>query len=211
VRALAAGILVVGIAITGFAAENNIDLANIDKGVRLEIIKKPELRPEVLEKYEYYEINGNDATQLRREMSRNGIKWGDGKTYDALTTWNIKWDYDCKSTESRCRIDALKTKVNIVFRYPKWAQTDSASQQLLTRWNSYMANLITHENGHRDMAIEHTADFARAASELSASSCDELDRKVEALGNERMAKLNADERDYDAVTVHGTTQGAVFP
>lgn len=210
-KGLIAGFLIAGIAITGVAAEDKIDLANIDEDIRLEMIKKPELKPEVLEKYEYYEINGDDANQLRREMSRNGIKWDDGKTYDALTTWNIKWDYDYKRTESGCSVDALKTTVNIVFRYPKWTQKDSPSQPLLTRWNNYMTNLIAHENGHRDMAIEQTADFARIVAELSASSCAELDRKVEALGTERMAKLNADERDYDAVTVHGTTQGAVFP
>lgn len=210
-KSFIACLLIAGIAITAFAAEDKIDLATVDKDIRLEMMKGHAAKPEVDEKYEYYEIKGNDANQLRREMSRNGIKWDDGKTYDALTTWNVTWDYEYKRTETGCGVDDLKAKVDIVFRYPKWVQMDSAPEPLLTRWNNYMANLITHENGHRDMAVQHTADFARSVAELTASSCAELDRKVQALGNERMAKLNADERDYDATTVHGTTQGAVFP
>lgn len=210
-KSIMAFLMIAGMGMTAFAGQDKIDVANIDTNVRLEMMKSRAAKPDVTEKYEYYEIKGDNAGELRREMSRNGIKWDDGKTYDALTTWNVKWDYEYKRTEKGCSTDSFKTTVDIIFRYPKWVQTDSAPETLLTKWNSYMNNLIAHENGHRDMAVQQAADFAHAVAERSAPSCAELDREVDALGHEQMAKLNADEKDYDTTTIHGTTQGAVFP
>jgi predicted secreted Zn-dependent protease len=166
----------------------------------------------VTEQYEYYTIAGNTAMDLRSQMTANGIKWDDGKTYDALTTWNIKWDYGYNCGTLGCTAANFNATVAITFRYPSWKPTETAPATLVERWDAYMRNLIVHETGHRDMAVERTRDLASEIAQMPpAPSRRELDRQIEQLASVRMAKMNGDQRIYDADTIHGSTQGAVFP
>lgn len=192
-------------------AQGNVDIASIDKNSRQEV-RRQAAHPVVTEKYEYYDIAGSNEKEMRLQMSKNGTKWDDGKVYNALTTWNVKWDYDYNCTAKGCTPDLFKARVAITFRYPRWNRPAGAPEPLATKWETYMANLIFHENGHRDMAVEQTAALAAAVEQLPpAPSRAELDRRIETLVNDRMAKMNADEKEYDVVTIHGATQGAVFP
>lgn len=211
VRRLVVLLVLMTAGMTAYAGEKEIDIASIDKNLRHEIYTKaPALS--VIEKYAYYEIRGNDEKELRRQMGQNGTRWNDGKTYDALTSWTWDWDYGYERTAQGCSVDSFKTTVNVTFRYPKWARTDEAPQTLTQKWDGYMKNLIVHESGHSDMAVKAAEEFSRTVAEMPpAASCGELDRKVKELSSELMAKLNANSREYDDVTVHGTTQGAVFP
>jgi predicted secreted Zn-dependent protease len=170
-------------------------------------------RVTVNEKYEYYEITGSTESELRQQMGQKGIKWDDGKTYDALTTWNVTWQYDYDCELSGCTAEDFKATVNIVFRYPQWVRDEAgAPEPLMAKWENYMNNLIVHEVGHRNMAVDAVAQMAAAVTELPGTpSRSELDRAVEALTRERMAKMNSEQRTYDDTTIHGTTQGAVFP
>jgi predicted secreted Zn-dependent protease len=166
----------------------------------------------VTEQYEYYYITGSTETELRQQMATQGIKWDDGKTYDALTTWNVRWDYGYNCGNVGCTAADFNASVAITFRYPSWQRTDTAPQDLAMKWDTYMKNLIVHEVGHRDMAVQQTEELAAAVAQLPpAPSRGELAQQIEALATTKMAKLNADEREYDAITIHGTTQGAVFP
>jgi predicted secreted Zn-dependent protease len=124
----------------------------------------------------------------------------------------VKLDYGYDRAPRACTADSIRVTIAINIRYPKWVRTDDAPQPLVEKWDGYMKNLIMHENGHRDMAVEAAAELSRAVAALPpASSCAELDRDVRALSRERMEKLNADEKGYDETTSHGKTQGAVFP
>jgi predicted secreted Zn-dependent protease len=99
-----------------------------------------------------------------------------------------------------------------MFRYPKWVRDDAAPQSLVAKWDSYMKNLVMHENVHRDMAVQAAEELSCSVAALApASTCAELDRRVRALYKEQMQKLSEDEKKYDAATNHGLTQGAVFP
>lgn len=203
-------VMAICIATSAIAADENVKLANIEKNIRPGAALGSVV-PQVSEQYEYYDIIGQTEKELRRQMSEYGIKWDDGKTYDALTTWSVKWNYGYSTSTAGCMAQPFNATVDITFRYPRWIRGDAAVEPLAAKWDSYMNNLIVHENGHRDMAIQHTADFAAVAAELVAPSCADLDRQIESLGRERMAKLNSEERDYDTTTIHGATQGAVFP
>jgi predicted secreted Zn-dependent protease len=210
-KGIIVSLLLTTVAVTTFAAEDRVDVASIDKDPSLQINNRV-VTPVVTEKYEYYEIRGGCEKELRNQMRQNGCKWNDGKKYDSLTRWHWKWDYDYDRTPQGCCADSFRATIEVIFRYPKWVRTDDAPQQLVDKWDGYMKNLIMHENGHRDMAVEAAAELSRTVAALPpASSCAELDRKVRALSRERMEKLNADAMRYDETTKHGFTQGAVFP
>jgi predicted secreted Zn-dependent protease len=198
------------VATTTFAGERQVVLANVDPEASL--MEKPRAVPPVIsEKYEYYEVHGGCENDLQCEMRQKGISWTDGKKYDSTTSWHVKWNYGYDRTPQACSVDSFRVFVEITFRYPSWARTDNAPRLLVDKWDTFMQHLVVHENGHRDMAVEAAADLTRTVSELPpASTCAELDRKVQALSHARMNKLNVDEKEYDTATRHGYTQGAIF-
>lgn len=193
------------------AADNRLDIASLDRDSYRHDQKRGQA-PVVKESYEYYEIKGNSEDQLRSEMCRNGCKWKDGKTYDSVTSWHVKWDYDYNRTPETCSAESFKVFVDITFRYPKWVQPGDVLGALAAKWGSYMKSLVEHESGHRDMAVTAAADLSRTVSAMPpAPTCGELDRRVRVLCHERMKRLNDDANAYDDNTHHGYAQGAVFP
>ena len=204
-------LMVTAIAITSTAQEKNIDLANSDKD-STNRIENSVVSPIVKEKYEYYEVCGCCEKDVQCELNQKCICWTDGKKYDSITNWKVKWDYGHNRTSQACTTNSLTVTVEIVFHLPKWARTGNAPQPLVEKWDTYIENLQTHENGHRDRAVEAATELTSAVKELPpVRTCAELDREVQDLSRERMKKLNKEQVEYDAVTNHGKTQGAVFP
>jgi len=202
--------LFITIASIASAGEGNVVVANIDKNYSPQAIPAAVI-PEVNEKYEYYDIQGGCQKDLQCQMRQKGVTLMNGKKYDSSTSWHVKWDYGYNRSAMTCSPDSFRVVVEIVFRYPKWVPTDDAPRPLVDKWDGFMQRLVTHENGHRDLAVEAAADLARIVANLPpASTCDDLDHQVQALSKARMSKLDADQKVYDAVTNHGYTQGAVF-
>ncbi|HXY62398.1 MAG TPA: DUF922 domain-containing protein [Nitrospirota bacterium] len=204
-------ILLISISLSVFAAQDKVEVASVEKDTPLHLIK-PSVSPIVIEKYEYYEVQGGNESALRCDMNHNSCRWDDGKKYDSVTSWRVKWDYDYDRAPQSCAAVAFKASLEVVFRFPKWVHDEGVSQALVAKWNSYLKNLTVHENGHRDMAVEAVAELSRAVAELSpAQNCSDLDREVRALCRLKLKKLNEDEKAYDVSTQHGLTQGAIFP
>jgi len=193
------------------AADNRFDIASLDKDSYRHDQRKA-LAPAVREKHEHYLITGYGEQGLRDQMSRQGVSWNDGKKYDSVTNWRVTWDYEHDQSSQSCSTEAFQASAEITIRYPKWVLTEDAPQELIDKWEVYLASLIVHEEGHRDMVVEAMNDLTRAVAQLPAApTCAELDRKVRSLCHERLAKLNDEAKDYDAATLHGAQQGAVFP
>jgi predicted secreted Zn-dependent protease len=168
--------------------------------------------PVVTEKYKYYEICGCCEKELQGELNQKCIRWSDGKKYDSVTNWKLKWDYGHSQASGACAVDSFTVTVDITFHVPKWVRTDDAPQPLVEKWNSYLEKLMMHEKGHRDRAVEAANELTRAVAALPpARTCGELDREVQTLGLAQRSKLLQDQKDYDDATKHGAQQGAVFP
>jgi len=198
-------------ALPAFADDGRIDIASVDRDIYRHQ-ERVVLAPAVREKHVLYEITGYGEKDLRDQMNRQGIAWSDGKKYDSVTSWHVTWDYEHERSLQSCSAEAFQATAEITIRYPKWVRTDAAPQELAHKWDGYLASLIEHEQGHRDMVVEAVEDLTRAVALLPAApTCAELDRRVRSLCHERMAKLNDDAKEYDAATLHGAEQGAVFP
>jgi predicted secreted Zn-dependent protease len=198
-------------ALPAFADDGRIDIASVDRDIYRHQ-ERVVLAPAVREKHVLYEITGYGEKDLRDQMNRQGIAWSDGKKYDSVTSWHVTWDYEHERTLQSCSAEAFQATAEITIRYPKWVRTDAAPQELADKWDGYLASLMENEQGHRDMVVEAVEDLTRAVALLPAApTCAELDRRVRSLCHERMAKLNDDAKEYDAATLHGAEQGAVFP
>ena len=194
-----------------FAEEGMIKLASVDR----DIYRRHErtvLTPALQEKIEYYEITGRAEKELRDQMTDKGVLWSDGKKYDSLTSWHVQWAYEHDRSMESCSAEAFQASAEITIRYPKWIRAGDTPQDLMDKWEEYLANLVLHEEGHRDMVVEAIEDITRAVARMpAAQNCAELDRMVKCLCHERMAKLNVEAKWYDMATLHGSEQGAVFP
>lgn len=207
---LAACLVFALIAVTASAGDDTVVVASVGNNLSLRN-KAAALPPLVTERYEYYDIHGSCENDLLRELRRKGVAWEDGKRYESVTNWHVKWNYGHTAGAQTCSADSFQVAVDIVFRYPNWTRTEDAPPTLAEKWDAYMQRLIMHENEHRDMAVEAAAELSRAVSEMSpAQTCVELDQAVRALSYSRMNKLNDDERHYDEATNHGALQGAIF-
>jgi predicted secreted Zn-dependent protease len=203
--------LCVAVSVPAFAGDGAINVASLDQD-RQPGIKNRVIVPLVTEQYEYYEIKGGTERDLRNQMCRNGCSLNNGETYDSATSWHWRLNYGYDRDPRGCAVDSFQVALELKYRYPKWVRSGDAAQPLIDKWNSYIRNLVSHENGHRVLAVEAADELSRAVAALPpARTCAELDREVRALGHERMEKLNADEKGYDETTGHGRTQGAVFP
>ena len=93
----------------------------------------------VKERYEYYDIDGATVGDLQRQMKHNGTKWDDGKTYAALTTWNLNFRYDMSEEDGRCTVKKVRTDVDIVYHLPRRVTT--SNPVLTPTWERYMFRL----------------------------------------------------------------------
>ena len=168
--------------------------------------------PTVKISYKYYDIEGWTADDLRQQMDRLGIRWTNGKTYDAYTGWNVNWHYRHRMIDGECSMVKVTTTVKVEFRLPRWTDSENAPVALQKKWDDYMQALRHHEDGHKDFGIKAAAEIERALAELEpAESCEDLAEIANGLGEQIISKYADDERVYDAETNFGKTQGAVFP
>jgi len=210
-KAIGALFLLITIAGTVSAGEKSFDVADAP---RLSPVRTAHstIPPVVTEKYKYYEVCGGCEKELQGELTQKCIRWIDGKKYDSVTNWKLKWDYGHSDASGTCAVDSFTVTVDITFQVPKWVPTDEAPQPLVEKWNSYLEKLMIHEKGHRDRAVEAANELTRAVAALPpARTCSELDREVQILGLAQKNKLLQDQKDYDDATKHGASQGAVFP
>ncbi len=168
--------------------------------------------PRVHGLYDYYEISGTCEQELKSDLIGKACRFTDGKKYDSLTRWRIGWDYTYDKSGGLCAAEDFHLTVDIIVRIPAWLHRASASPALVDRWEAYVEQLKTHENGHLDKIVQAADDLTRAVSLMPAArSCDELDREIGQLSRSRLKQLELEQNRYDAETSHGWTQGALFP
>ncbi len=168
--------------------------------------------PLVRETYATYNVHGASIPELRAGLRRNGVRMNDGSIYDALTSWDVSWEYDYDRADGDCSVDEFRAVVDVTIRYPRLVSDDDAPVSLTDAWDAYLHSLIRHEQGHRDIAVAAVDGLIRAVTALPpVATCADLDRSVEALGRSFMDRLRLDQQAYDAETGHGAMQGAILP
>jgi len=131
--------------------------------------------------------------------------------YTANTTWHLSYEYRPRSQPGgACEVDTVTTKLDLKVSMPRWAPTAGASPDLSARWSRYISALQVHEAGHLQTGRDFESGFKRAALAARAANCGELNSALRTLFDSLLDQARARDRDYDARTGHGATQGAVF-
>jgi len=197
------------IAVTVFAGEGGSTVTPVDNSRPQRNTVVP---PVVNETYKYYEVGGCCEKDLLCDLKEKCIRIDDRKKADSITNWKMKWNYGHHHSVETCTTDSFTVTVDVVFSLPKWVPNGQAPAELVKKWNNYMEKLLLHERGHRDRAVEAAKKLTQAVSELSpADTCTALDHEIETLIQAHKDKLLKEQEEYDQITRHGATQGAVFP
>lgn len=167
--------------------------------------------PVIHETTEYRDVSGSSQAALIASLDRIAIGESGGRFY-GNTHWELRWNFSVASSRGQCRVTAAGTELTVQMTLPRWIPPDRAPRALVERWNAFATALRTHEEGHRDIAIEAArAMQKRVGATPPASDCDVLKRTVGELAHSILDDYRERERRYDETTGHGRTQGAVFP
>jgi len=154
---------------------------------------------------DHYTVRGLDYASLARSLNANGPKG-----FHGLASWKIDYEYTARRQRDECRMDTVRVKVSGRILMPRWADEAAAPAELRRRWIAYYAALKQHEDGH----VRHGRELALLVKErllgLGAMPCDQVKAVSDGEFRRLSDNLKARDREYDARTNHGGTQGASF-
>lgn len=151
----------------------------------------------------YYEIDGDSEDVLRDQLNHLAPVGLDGYPGDAVTNWYIRWNWPGYGTAD-CDLSQATASYEIEVVFPRWTPPQDASPELVAKWNAYVHALAEHEQGHVDYVVVHYLDVLEA---IQGAGCLTADGAAQAA----LEPIRQHDRDYDAETDHGATQGARFP
>lgn len=154
---------------------------------------------------EYYDVEGRDAGALLASLNARS-----GGGFHGTGTWYLSYQFRTRAAPGGCAVDELTTKLDLKLRLPRWSPPSNAAPGLAASWERYINALRAHEDGHLQTGRDFETAFRRAASGISAPDCGAVDAALRARFDAMLEQARQRDRDYDARTSHGATQGAVF-
>jgi predicted secreted Zn-dependent protease len=104
------------------------------------------------------------------------------------------------------------TGLELEMNLPRWTPPAGARPGLVRSWNIFADAVRRHEEGHRDIAIDAVREVdRRLQGTRTARSCDALRRNLSQIAESVVRDYRAKDDSYDVTTMHGRTQGVVFP
>jgi predicted secreted Zn-dependent protease len=167
------------------------------------------------ERFTYYEVTGNTALELRASINRERLALG--KRYDALTSWNIRWQFSFTPRQTKCEITDVTIDATIEYLMPAWnAAAQHANAMLVKEWRRYLHQLTAHERHHGRLVKIALADIERAIYQSddtasSPSTCSGLEALANRNASQVVSRMEALQIEFDRNTDHGRVKGATFP
>jgi predicted secreted Zn-dependent protease len=95
---------------------------------------------------------------------------------------------------------------------PRWSSPADADPSVVTRWKGFIDALTLHEGGHVAIGIRTGNEILVALEKVPrAATCGRLVSALQSALQRAKELGEAQNIEYDRVTIHGRTQGAVFP
>jgi len=159
------------------------------------------------ENREWYEVRQLAGTSLLNALNAASPVREMGRTFHAYTGWDIRWSFRWNtSAAGLCSITSVTTNLSVRMTLPRIV---SSTSEGATEFGRYFPALLTHEQGHKAIAVEAANEVDRLIGNLRpAAKCQALEAQANRTG---MAILESAKRkgvEYDARTEHGCTQGA---
>ncbi len=152
-----------------------------------------------------YPVKGDSYESLVKSLAANGPKG-----YHGMASWNITYHFTTQAEGKLCRFDSVRLKVAGEILMPKWTNEAAAPAALQQRWQAYYAALQQHEEGH----VQHGNELAVLVREkflgVSNFPCAQAASLAQTEFDSVYTHLKNRDKEYDARTQHGASQGARF-
>jgi predicted secreted Zn-dependent protease len=159
----------------------------------------------------YYRVTGSTPLELRRSISQMR-PWRNRNSSDAVTTWNVTWQYAVVPGPSGCRADSIRMTTTITTMLPLFVPPTNPPPELLKRWAEYFTALTRHEALHAAFATGAAAEIRGVLSSGGAHAhCEALQRDLNGRASAVLDRRRREEREMDVRTRHGAADGARFP
>ncbi len=138
---------------------------------------------------EFYNVTGRTLAEVAAQL--NPSEWG---------RCTYHYSYSFETTNRRAtRVDITLT---LTILMPRWQGEgwDNASAAAKAEWNRMIAALRAHEEGHAEIA-------RRWAPVFKDRLLNQLQGNLQQRFNQTLRQADAEQRQYDADTQHGRTQG----
>ncbi len=157
----------------------------------------------------YYDVRGTTPEEMQATMLANA-PMSDGRRVRGRTSWNVRWRYQIRRQGGGCSVEDPRVSLEMIVDLPRWLDSASASDSLVTAWREFYDALHAHEKRHAQISLEG-ANAVREALSRVQGSCSTLQDVANREGRaviDRYRRLN---REFDEETRHGIAQGAVWP
>jgi predicted secreted Zn-dependent protease len=159
---------------------------------------------------QYYDVVGASSQALRAQLRERGPRDANGR-WAAATRWNVSWSFPYLADEVGCVGGPVNVQVAISFTFPRWTTPTQGGPGLAERWQRYLDAVVQHEHGHRDIAVEGADALRLALASLPPTpTCEQFALNAQATADNFMTRYNERQVQYDRLTDHGATQGAVL-
>lgn len=170
----------------------------------------PALPRETL-RYRFYDALDADQTlPLRDLLDRASPILDRGNRYHGYARWRVNWQFDWKfAADGTVELATQQVEAVGSILLPRLETSCLARRQA---FEHYLDCLRTHELGHFEFARQAAARISRSLHALDRQSSvarliETADRGAHAI----LAEARQAERQYDADTSHGRSQGALLP
>ncbi|WP_417070285.1 DUF922 domain-containing protein [Niveibacterium terrae] len=157
-----------------------------------------------------YRVEQSEADSLLQAIDRATPIREDGKIFHGYTTRNIHWNFRWnRASDGRCTLTRNNTQLSAEITLPELVTTGSPARR---EFSDYVSKLRLHEQGHVQIARSAAQRIDAGIAALpSMSSCPELEKTANQLGQRLIDQAKQEGRRYDEATGHGRTQGARLP
>ncbi len=159
---------------------------------------------------QYYTATGSTRDEIRASMAQAKLGTFLGG-HDAATTAETNINFARRQLTDKC--EAVMTRLDLIlaFTYPKWTPSQGASSDLIAKWDSFLAALKIHEEGHAKIEIERANIVMQELQKIPAqSTCEAFDGVWQAKADALDQETKSIEAQYDRDTQSGKSQGVAF-
>lgn len=157
-----------------------------------------------------YPVQGDTPQQVLASMAA-GAPRADGETFFGLTRTELAFRYRRSQGPDGCSLRDVRVDLSVRVSLPEWTPGSESTYDLRRDWARFRSSLRRHEDRHRVLA-EQGAETIRAELDgLTTPTCPETDIEARTRAERVQIETEAAHRRYDDETMHGRTQGAVWP